>query len=106
VANDRYTDEFERAAGGLDFDDPIREKAASIGQKVADRGPEAFFDEVENLLPDAWRDQVTTFPITAVLLGVGVGIFLGMRKSEEIIAAGSAMLTAAATQNINTVLGK
>ena len=28
-------DDHERAAAGLDFDNPIREKAASLGQTVA-----------------------------------------------------------------------
>jgi hypothetical protein len=103
---DRYSDDFESAAGGLDYDDPVREKATNIGAKLAADGPQALLDEVEELLPDEWREQVVNFPITAVLLGLGVGIFLGMRKSDEIIAAGTAMITAAATQNFNSVLGQ
>jgi hypothetical protein len=102
--SDKYSD-YEKAAGGLDFDEPLRERAASIGSKVAERGPEALLDEVENLLPDAWRDQVVSFPMTAVLVGVGIGIFLGMKKSDEVIAAGTALITSAATQNFSSVVG-
>lgn len=104
--DDRYSDKYDRSAAGLDFDDPIRERATNLGKEIADRGPEALLDEVENLLPEQWREQVVNFPITAILLGVGVGIFLGMRKGDEILTAGSALLTAAATQNLNQVLGQ
>src|SRR6185369_16099908 len=97
-------DDHERAAAGLDFDFPIREKAASLGQSVAENGPEALFDEIENLLPEAWREHITTFPIAAMLVGLGVGIFLGMKKGEEIIAAGSSMISAAAIANVTSAM--
>jgi len=97
-------DDHERAAAGLDFDFPIREKAASLGQAVAENGPEALFEEIENLLPESWREQITTFPIAAVLLGLGVGVFLGMKKGDEIIAAGTSMLSAAAIANVTQAM--
>jgi len=84
----KRTDDYERSAAGMDFEDPIRERAASIGASIAENGPGAIFEEIENLLPDTWREQIRTFPITAMLLGLGVGVFLGMKKSDEIIAAG------------------
>lgn len=96
----------ERAAAGMDYEDPIRERAASLGASIAENGPEALFDEIENMLPEAWRDQIRTFPIAAVLVGLGVGVFLGMKKSDQVIAAGSSMLTAAAMSNLNTVFGQ
>ena len=74
----KRTDDYERAAAGMDFEDPIRERAASIGASIAENGPGAIFDEIENLLPEAWREQIKSFPIAAVLLGFGVGVFLGM----------------------------
>jgi hypothetical protein len=35
--------------------------------------------------------------MTAVLLGVGLGLYLGWKKSDELISAGTAFVTAAAT---------
>lgn len=98
-------DDFERSAAGMDYEDPIRERAASLGAAMAEHGPEALFEEIENLLPEQWRDQISAFPIAAVMLGFGVGLFLGMRKSDEIIAAGTAMVTSAAMANVNSILG-
>ena len=101
------TDQHERSAAGLDFDEStIRDSAASLGQKVVEQGPEALFDEIENLLPDTWRDQIRTFPIAAVLAGLGVGIWLGMKKSDEVIAAGTSMISAAAMANASQVMDK
>ena len=39
-----------------------------------------------------------------MLLGAGVGVWLGMRKGDEIIAAGTAMITTAAMQNVQNVM--
>ena len=96
--------DHERAAAGMDFDSPIREKASQLGSKLAEGGPEALFDELENLLPESWREQIAAFPLTAVLLGVGVGVWLGMRKGDEVIAAGTSMLTTAAMHNVASVM--
>lgn len=92
--------DHERATAGQDYDNPIRERAASIGARLAEDGPAAVFDEIENLLPEEWREHIRTFPVTAVLLGAGVGVWLGMKKSDEIIAAGSTMISAAAMANV------
>lgn len=97
--------DYERSAAGMDFEEPLRERAASIGQAIAENGPEALLDELENLLPEEWRAQIRTFPIAAVLLGFGVGIFLGMKKGEEIIAAGTSLVSAAAMANVNSIIG-
>jgi hypothetical protein len=102
----KRTDDYERSAAGMDFEDPIRERAASIGASIAENGPEALLEEVENLLPESWREQIQTFPVAAVLLGFGVGVFLGMKKSGEIIAAGTSIITSAAMANINEVAQK
>jgi hypothetical protein len=104
----RSPDEHERSAAGLDYDENagIRDGAASIGQKIVEDGPEALFDEIENLLPEAWRDQIRAFPISAVLLGLGVGLWLGMKKSDEIIAAGSSLVSAAAMANVSQVMDR
>lgn len=102
----RNTDEHERAAAGLDFDFPFREKAASLGQAMAENGPEALFEEIEKLLPEGLREQVVNFPLVAMFVGVGLGVFLGMKKSEEVIAAGTSLVTAAAMANIGQVFNR
>lgn len=99
-------DDHERSAAGLDFDFPIRERAASLGQALAQDGPEAFFDELENLIPEPVRDQVSRFPLLAVIAGVGVGVWLGMRKGDEIIAAGTSLVTAAAMSGVSSAMDR
>jgi hypothetical protein len=103
----RDSDQHERSAAGLDFDDgAIREKAEALGAKMVQEGPEVLLDEIENLLPEAWRDQIKAFPVAAVALGIGVGIWLGMKKSDEIIAAGTSLVSAAAMANVSQVMDK
>lgn len=102
----RGREDHESSAGGLDFDFPIRERAASIGAAMADNGPQALFDEIEKLLPEEWREQISSFPLAAVFLGVGVGVWLGMRKSEEVLAAGSTIISAAALANVSKAMGR
>ena len=101
------SEQHERAAAGLDFDtSTLRDSAANLGQKVVEQGPEALFDEIENLLPESWRDHIRTFPLAAVAAGLGVGIWLGMKKSDDVIAAGTAMVSSAAMANASQVLDK
>ncbi|HSP16009.1 MAG TPA: hypothetical protein VLV78_14790 [Thermoanaerobaculia bacterium] len=102
----RNRDDHERSAAGLDFEDPMRERAASIGAAMAEGGPQALFDELENILPEEWREHIRSFPLTAVLLGVGVGVYLGMRKGDELLSAGSAMVSAAAMANVSKILDR
>jgi hypothetical protein len=97
-------DDHERSAAGMDYDFPIREKASQLGNALAESGPEALFEEIENLLPESWREHIRTFPIAAVVLGAGVGVWLGMKKGDEVIAAGTSMITAAAMQNVANVM--
>jgi hypothetical protein len=108
MAAQRFSDEHERSAAGLDFDDAanVKEKAANIGQKMVEEGPDVLLDEIENLLPDAWRDQIRSFPVAAVLVGIGVGVWLGMKKSDEIITAGGSLVSAAAMANVSQVMEK
>jgi hypothetical protein len=100
--------EYERSAAGLDFDESssVKEKAAKLGAKMMEEGPEALLDEIENLLPESWREQIREFPVAAVLIGVGVGVWLGMKKSDEIIAAGGSLVSAAAMANVSEVMDK
>jgi hypothetical protein len=102
--NTRGSDDHDRAAAGMDFDSPMRERAAALGQTLADSGPQALFDELENLLPEEWREHIRSFPLTAVLLGVGVGVYLGMRKGDELLAAGTSMVSAAAMANVSRIM--
>ena len=97
-------DSHERSAAGMDFDTPLREKATQLGARLVEDGPEALFDEIENLLPEGVREQIATFPLAAVLVGVGVGVWLGMRKGDEVIAAGTSLITAAAMANVSSVM--
>lgn len=100
-------EDHERSAAGLDFeDDPIRSGAASLGAKMVENGPEAVLDEIENLLPESWREHIQSYPLAAVVLGVGIGVWLGMKKSEEIIAAGTALVSSAAMANVSQVMDK
>lgn len=98
------TNDHERSAAGMDFDQPIREKASKLGSTLAESGPEALFEEIENLLPESWREHIASFPIAAVLLGFGVGVWLGMKKGDEVIAAGTSMVTAAAMSNVSAAM--
>jgi hypothetical protein len=108
MATQRFNDEHERSAAGLDYDEhsTVRENAAKLGAKMVEDGPDALLDEVENLLPEAWRDQIRAFPVAAVLVGVGVGVWLGMKKSDEIIAAGGSLVSAAAMANVSQVMDR
>ena len=80
--------------------------AAALGAKVMENGPGVLLDEVENLVPEEWREQISAFPLTAVAIGLGVGIWLGMKKSDEIIAAGTSLVSAAAMANVSQVMDK
>lgn len=102
----RNRNDHERSAAGLDFDSPFKERAASLGAAMAEGGPQALFDELENLLPEEWRENIRTFPIVAIALGVGVGVYLGMKKSEELIAAGSSLISAAAMANVGKMMDR
>jgi urea transporter len=104
MATTRNEDEHERAAAGMDYDFPIREHASHLGATIAESGPEALFEEIEKMLPDSWREQIQTFPIAAVLVGCGIGVFLGMRKGDEVIAAVTSMVTAAAMSNVTNIM--
>ena len=102
----RNRNDHERSAAGLDFDSPMKERAASLGAAMAEGGPLALFDELENLLPEEWREHIRTFPIVAIALGVGVGVYLGMKKSDELIAAGSSLISAAAMANVGKMMDR
>jgi hypothetical protein len=104
----RSTDQHERSAAGLDYDEHagIKDGAASLGAKMVEGGPEALLDEIENLLPEEWREHISAYPLLAVALGVGVGVWLGMKKSDEIIAAGTSLVSAAAMANVTQVMDR
>jgi hypothetical protein len=84
----------------------ISDRAEQLGSSMGSEGPQALFDQLEELLPEGWREQIAAFPITALAVGFGLGIFLGMKKGDELLAAGSTMLAAAATANLSEVLGQ
>lgn len=67
---------------------------------------EGGFDEIENLLPEEWREQVRAFPLTAVAVGLGIGIWLGLKKSDDVLAAGSTLISAAVMGNVAEAMEK
>jgi hypothetical protein len=75
---------------------------ATLGARISDGG----LDEIENLLPEEWREQIRAFPLAAVAVGVGIGLWLGMKKSDDVIAAGSALVSAAVMGNVSEVMEK
>ncbi|HEX8254952.1 MAG TPA: hypothetical protein VF846_17540 [Thermoanaerobaculia bacterium] len=78
---------------------------AALGAKVLENGPGALLDEVENLLPEEWRQQISAFPLTAVAIGLGLGVWLGMTKSDEIIEGGKAIVSANVAQMVESLKG-
>jgi hypothetical protein len=103
----RSRNDHERAAAGQDFDEGnLGDRAANLGAKMVEEGPEALLDEIENLLPESWREQIRAYPVAAVMIGLGVGIWLGMKKGDEIISAGSSLVSAAAMANITQVMDR
>ena len=108
MATTRTGDEHERSAAGLDFEEEggMHERARSLGSTMIEDGPQAFLNEIEELLPESWREQIKTFPIAAVALGFGVGVWLGMKKSEEILSAGTSLVSAAAMANVTQVMDR
>lgn len=104
----RSPDQYERSAAGLDYDErnPVREGASSLGAKMAEEGPGVLLDEIENLLPEQWREQIRQFPIVAVALGVGVGVWLGMKKSDDVLTAAGSLVSAAAMANVSQVMDR
>ena len=73
---------------------------------MIDAGPDQILDEIENLLPEEWREHIRAFPVAAVALGVGIGVWLGMKKSDEILAAGTSLVSAAAMANVSQVMDR
>ena len=100
------SEQHERSAAGLDFDEGPSSGAADLGSKLGEEGANALFDEIENMLPGAWREQIRAYPIAAMALGVGVGVWLGLKKSSEIIAAGGSLVSAAAMTNISQIVDR
>jgi hypothetical protein len=105
MATERFAEDYGRSAN-YDEHGSVRENAAKLGVKMVEEGPDALLNEIENLLPEAWRDQIRAFPVAAVLVGVGVGVWLGMKKSDEIIAAGGSLVSAAAMANVSQVMDR
>jgi hypothetical protein len=79
---------------------------AALGARIADEGPGAVLDEIEDLIPEPWREQIRAFPLTALALGVGVGVWLGWKKSDDILDAGAALVSAATAANVAQVMEK
>jgi hypothetical protein len=96
-------EDFERSAGGMDFDDDPGRDPDDFGNSFLKGGPDAILEEIENMLPESWREHIVQFPLAALAVGFSVGLVLGMKKGDEILTAGSAMLSAAATANLSQI---
>jgi hypothetical protein len=70
-----------------------------------DEGVAMLFEKIEQMVPPVVREHVARRPLTFVLIGVGVGLFLGAKKGDELLSAGAALVTAAVTANLNAMLG-
>jgi hypothetical protein len=70
-----------------------------------DDGVAMILEQIEQMVPHVVREHVARRPFTFVLIGVGVGLFLGAKKGDELLSAGAAMVTAALTANLNAMLG-
>jgi len=76
-----------------------------VEEEPIEEGLALILEQVEEMVPPIVRTQVTRYPFTFLLLGLGVGIFLGAKKGNELLSAGTSMLTAAVAANFNARLG-
>jgi hypothetical protein len=80
--------------------EPQEEQAGELSEGLA-----VFLEQIEQIVPPIVRENVARRPFTFILIGVGVGLFLGAKKGDELLSAGAAMVTAAVTANLNAMLG-
>ena len=90
----------------MDYDSPLHEKASKLGAALGESGPGALLDEIEKILPESWREHIARYPISALLVGLGVGLWLGMKNGDEILAAGKSFVTSAAMSNVGQVMDR
>lgn len=79
---------------------------SALGARIADEGPGPVLDDIDALIPEPWREQIGAFPLTAVAIGIGVGVWLGWKKSDDVLEAGMAILSAATASNVAQVMDK
>ena len=78
---------------------------AAAQPEETNEGLALLLEQVEQMVPPVIRENVARRPFTFILIGVGVGLFLGAKKGDELLSAGAAMVTAALTANLNAMLG-
>lgn len=86
-------------------EETLHEEAETEHDEPLEGGFALILEQVEEMVPPIVRTQVTRYPFTFLLLGIGVGIFLGAKKGDELLSAGTSMLTAAVAANLNARLG-
>lgn len=110
IVSEFEADEYEKAAGGLDYDEDAggtrNTGTDDWTRRLQEEGPLSMLEDVEELLPEPVRTQVTNFPLTAVALGVGVGVFLGMRQSRTIISMITAAVGSSASKGLGSMFDK
>lgn len=68
-------------------------------------GLSLVLEQVEEMVPPIVRTQVARHPFTFILLGLGVGIFLGAKKGDEILHAGTSLLASTLLANFKLPIG-
>lgn len=103
-------DEYERASGGMDYDEDVnpggRDPIADWQRRLQEEGPLALLEDVEQMLPEPVRTGVINYPLTAVALGISVGVFLGMKKSEPVLSALSSAVGANAAKGLGSLFDR
>lgn len=64
---------------------------------------DAVLEDLEMAVPAPIRTQVSNHPIPALLIGLGIGLFIGMKKGTDIMSAGSGAVAAAATAGLSRI---
>lgn len=98
--------DYEDSAAGMDYDDESSAPKRDFGAALLEGGPDALLEQLEEMVPESWREQIARYPMAALTLGFGVGLYLGMKRGSEVVSAGSAMLSAAATANMGRIMSE
>lgn len=64
---------------------------------------DSVLEDLESAVPNPIRQKVADHPIPALLIGLAVGLFIGMKKGNDILSAGSAAVASAATAGLSRI---
>src|SRR5438093_1502641 len=99
-------DESTRKGSGTDSADEGEGRFNRAKEYVGDKYASASdaMKNQYNRLPESSGGPLSPYPIGALLLGFGAGVWLGMKKGDEVIAAGTSMVTATAMSNVSAAM--